>query len=1039
MGAGEGGGGKASIVVQSKLGFLGTAAVFKIDGETRWSANLARWFDWQGPDMDLWLPDLAKRIDELGARDRFLEKLDLLVLQQYDGKALRISGSKAADGIPWEAFVDRSHVIDQFRDRYAPVRSRTEAALPAAPFPRGAPRILLLVGEGGSDFDAVEYLGRLVKAISERLGNHAGGIVLESALLTDDFAALVKEDVPHIVIVFAHGQSKPFPAVKTGAAGKEWLNIGELAGTLTRSSICPPHWVFISCSVGENTSSDDLARFPAAYTELAKRGIATMVAMRSRIRPDVGEAVLLEFVERVLAGEPVARACAMARHAVRASGLADGRWDWAAPAVWADVAAEDPVTWSDAAANLRVRQWEGLRVLRASARDEAIGLRAPAPTHVDRADAWIAHRRVIVSDDTSSSEEFRSALSSVCLAARTVYGKTVVPIIPLATKASYTSRLVGWAMSVRGHLSLTAADKEYAAAIEVLAQGDVHEGIGRLMALQGAFVVFVEAPGRGVADRAIWSTLNEAPDDTVIIVCGADVDVGELGGEWVADIVHAVKDIPELAAKALESAPISMRFWAVLRRPASPAIIAKLADEPEELSHESGVLVEDSGCRAVLADGARREIRRLLGANGIKEALDTYIDRRAESSLSGLRIDPLEELRLFVEAKRHDEAASLSIALCDTDGEYWSGSEWLAFAAVVDRPKIIQRLSSWIRLRVAYAYFARQMLDEVERWLQDFLAGSTEERARCDMMLSEVFKGRTQIEGMWSYAHSAVKALQDDREKASPNLLTAFEMNLARLDLYFNKNAPAACKEFARLLAEIGDPSDSGAAETYVALKRNLAEGLFEFEEFGQAKDTKAARRHLGDAIDVAKQFGLHALASECAYSLAKLEESADTSDIAISALDRCAELAINAKHPLVHRIARLRQYRVRVQHQDHDFDDAAFRGLLRPLDAMTDHAWAARYTAQSRIWAARKVYETSEYDLAAGYLDDVVSMAQDLAGLSTVADLSTLIAAKAGLRAVAEKMGIAFDWEGFAAQSDVAEWLSARMLNPEEIWAEGF
>ncbi len=322
----------------------------QIDGETRWNANLAKWSDWQTPNMDLWLPDLAKRIDELGERDGFLEKLGKLVLHQRDDRALRISGSKAADSIPWEALVDRNFVIDELRDRYAPVRSPTEAALPAGPSPHGTPRILLLVGEGGSDFNAVEYRDRLVKAISERLGSHGLGIVLESAFLTDDLTKLVNNEVPHIVILFAHGQSKPSPAVKRDS--NAWLKIGDLADTLTRSSICPPHWIFISCSVGENASTDELARFPAAYSELAKRGIATMVAMRSRIRPDVGEAILLELVERILAGEPVARACAMARHAVRSSGLADGRWDWAAPAIWAGSAAEDPIAWTDAAASL---------------------------------------------------------------------------------------------------------------------------------------------------------------------------------------------------------------------------------------------------------------------------------------------------------------------------------------------------------------------------------------------------------------------------------------------------------------------------------------------------------------------------------------------------------------------------------------------------------------------------------------------------------------------------------------------------------------
>lgn len=1028
--------GKGSVSVQQKLGFWGATASFKLDGETLWTADLSTWRDWQAPSIDLYQPDLAKRLDELGARDGFLEKLARLVLRDRDDRALRILGGKAADGIPWEALVDRNFAIEERRDQYAPVRSPTEGALPANPAPVGPPRILLLIGEGDGHFDAAESRERLARAIEEGLTSHGQGITLRSAFLTENLAGLVTDWIPHIVIVFAHGRSSPTPAVYKGA--NLWLDIGSLAASLTRSSTCPPHWVFIACSVGENSSADDLARFPAAYLELARSGIATMVAMRSRIRPNVGEAILLELLERLLAGESVAKACAMARHAVRASSLAAGRWDWAAPAVWAGSAAEDPIAWADASANLRARQWDGLRVLRAGMRNEAIGLGTPGANDVDRAKVWIGHSRVLVSKYPSSSEEFLATLSSICVAARRVHGKTIVPIVPLTSKESFTQRMIGWARSVRGHLSLTAADMEYAKALEILSQGDVHEGLGRLMALPDAFVIFVEAPGQGVADKVIWDTLNEAPGETIAVLCGENIDADLLTQHWVADMIHTMNDIPKMAADALKCAPISMGLWAVLRRPASASIIAKLADEPEERSKDSGLLVEDSGCRFVMADGARREIRRLLGADGVQKALDTYIERRSTSTLSGLRNDPLEELRIFAEANRFEEAASLSTALCDADAQYWSGSQWLAFAAVVDRESIIQRLTPSVRLKVAKTYISRQMLGEGEKWLHNFVATTSEELARYDMMLSEIAKGQANIAEMWSRARSAVDALRDDRENAPVYLLQAYEMNLARLDLYFNRNARAACEEFKRLLAQIGDPTDAGTAETCVALKRNLAEGLFEFEACGQPRDVDAAGQHLREAIAVAKDFALLALAAECTYSLAKLEESSGTPDVAISTLDKCAQLATDAKFPLAFRIARLRQYRIRVQYQGHGFDHAAFRGLIRPLDAMIAHAWAARYSAQSRNWAARRSYETGDYENGAKYLTEVLSIAGEVPGLSTVADLFTLITAHSGLKAIAGKTGTGSAWDEFAARSDVAAQLGGDSRTPEQLWEEG-
>lgn len=1021
----------ARIVVED--GLLNATASFCVDGDVRWRSKIGRSYEWLRPDMDLWLPDLASRLDRLLARDSLLSNLQTFLALQGDGGIQRISGSKTADSVPWEAFVDRSPQLSDLHARFAPVRTPDGSNLPASPAPTGSPRILILVGEGGSDFNAANVGLRLTKAIPERIGDPGlTAISVRVAYLWDDIEVMAKEATPHLVVVYAHGRSKPTPAVLV--RDKLWLGVGELADHIAARTTMPPHWVFVSCSVGENPSKDELARFPNAFRELSKRGIATMVAMRARVRPNVGEAFLLELLETLVAGQPMARAAAMARHALRASGLAAGRWDWAAPAVWARSAPDEHIRWSDAQAGLRAGRLEGLRVLRAGTRQPASGLADPGESQRERAAAWIDKKRVAVRTASSSSSALLANLSDICTAARTIHGRTIVPVIPVATHEGYLARLSGWANSVRGELPLDSANAEFAQAVEYLASGDAYEGLCRLLALPNAFVVIAEAPGLSITERALWDALKSAPDDTVLVVCGTDLRSEELGEQWVMDNIDALDDVAARAAAALQHAPISMGFWAALRRPMPPATLAMLAGEPVHHSLESGLLVAASGHKAVLSDSARSELRKALGADKIRAALNEYIDRRSASELSGWNSDVFDELVLFVDAGRDDEVASLATAIC-RDQTHWSETEWLRLAAVVDRPKVIAKLAPSIRLKIATTYVSRQLLEDGEKWLRDFVSSSDAEAAQCDMLRSEIAKARADVPTMWARLEDAIAILK--REPAiHASLLAAYEMNYARLLLYFRHDAVQACKKFQELLAGLGEPDDLAKAETYAALKRNLAEGLFEFEDAGQPKNFEAARHHLAEAVAVAQQWSLLALASECLYSLAKLEESEGRPDVAINELNRCIASAKEAHYPLSHRIAQLRRYRVSVTHQGSGYDETAFRSLLRPLDALTDHAWAARYSAQSRMWAGTLLYRRGEYEPALQYLRDVVKMTNELPALSTKADLATLISANVGLRIVADKAGQPFSWSEFAERADVRELLATIGESAEKHWA---
>ncbi len=1038
-----------SFAVRVGDGTLHSTVNFMQGGQVMDACEVPLWRFWLKRNLDLWRASFKSLIEDLAKRDKFEDKLRSLVIEhaaKVEARSaqgvLPVLGSKTADVIPWEACVEVLDCSERLRLQYRPVRVLEGETLPAPPWLAGQPRVLLLVGDGGEAFDRTTATVSLQDAARKCQVDASGQPVAFELLVAElappvELAADVAGFDPHIVFIYAHGRNDPRPGVLVNYQERQWADLGDLVTSIAGGRPTPPpYWVFIACSIGEGDKHDELARLPLAFTTLVKGGAAAMVAMRSRIHPQVGQAFFAELLERVLSGQSLEYASAGARSALRGSRLSGRRWDWAAPRVWTRVTPTERYRWTDGAANDRTRHLQGLEVLRASLGQPAVGLQEPDRRAHDRARAWSEHGRVSVHSDARAVEA-KATISAICVAAR-LRGKTIVPIVPQSSKDSFAGRLEGWAASVRGALPITEST-DYASALEILARGDAVTGLGRLFTLPLAFVVLFEAPSPygGPYEQAVWETINMSPQDSTIVVCGANAPGVNQTGGWLIDQIEELAKMSDRVAAALNTVPMSMRFFAGLRHPTPISDVAALAKEPPDAVLQTGLLVEDGGYGAVLIDSAREELRSRLGDDAIRSALNDYIDRRASSKTSNfVPSDPLAELAIFIDARRDAQVIALATSICHDDSHQWNVYDWLAFADVVDRPRFIPRLDPWIRLEIANAYVQRQQLDEASRWLANLSPTTNIEYARLETMRSEIAKGESRIDDMREHARQAVAVLEQDENDTDPLLVAGYEMNLARIALYFDHDARAAHEKFQDIIGTVNPGSGPRHAEIVATCLRNNAECLFEFRPFMATVDRQKARTQLEQGIAISTENGLNPLAADCTYSLAKLEEREGRIEPAASALYRCMTLARESNYPLAYHIAAMRKFRLLVEHQEVSFGAAQFRELVSPLDGMLSHAWCARYTAQSRLWAAKRWYNLGQYGDADGALKDVVRIVSDKQlPLTAESDLRTLICAQAGIHMIAGKTGATTDWAMFSAEPRVAKWLVREGASPGRIW----
>ena len=98
-----------------------------------------------------------------------------------------------------------------------------------------------------------------------------------------------------------------------------------------------------------------------------------------------------------------------------------------------------------------------------------------------------------------------------------------------------------------------------------------------------------------------------------------------------------------------------------------------------------------------------------------------------------------------------------------------------------------------------------------------------------------------------------------------------------------------------------------------------------------------------------------------CFYSAAKLDEQQGDWPVARNHLAASAVSARIAGHAVCLRIAEMREFWLGVRHEGAEFEYGLFAARARQLEFLESHAWARRYAAQSRLWAARELERSGD------------------------------------------------------------------------------
>jgi hypothetical protein len=1015
-------------------------------------STIARWSLWQG--FDLRNARLEPGLRKLAEADNLLNRLQLSV-QTAPGSPLPISGTKTADSLPWEAFLA---LFDGFSPvggpvRYVPIRQTDPVGLADVPAVDGAPRMLLLIGDGGTAFDTSE-IGRTFLETARAAGFDADGakgtpLLHALDLPRSDPAAAIRQAAllaPQFVIVYAHGRAKPEPAILLDSKSDSWLRLDDLARCFPER---PLYWIVIACSVGENDGGDDLARWPDAFTLLAAEGAVALLAMRSRIRPVTGRALFGELLGRIAAGESLEYAAAGARQTLLALNSAQGvgLWDWASPAVWTRGSATARYKWTDSRLPDRASARQGLAVLRATVKRDSLGTEPAKVEDVDRARRWIEAKRVylqIPPGGLKNNPEARQRLGDIIEAARSAHGCVVAPIDPAAPDGRFFERVRAWANAMRGLVPLEGVGADYAQSLAALAK-DVQDGVERLVALPGAFVLFFETPPPGFDWNLFKAMIERAPETATLVICGEGAPQDPMLSGWLVDGLDDVKVLAQQVQAALDRHPRALALLALLPRPVTPAALGELTGEAVADGELDMLVVSDSQSGILLKDAARALVRAQLDGDKVAQACEGFVAARREGAAPTLRLDSISELSFLVEAGRVDEAIKGAVALADADSAAWGPVDWMKLGRLLSRLSNASRIvPAPLILEIARSYIERQLAGEALYWLEAAIPAGVGAEARRHMLLSEAFKALADKERMWGHARAAAKLL-DEQIDEDPDLLplwTAARGNLARLHLYFEHNASAAESEMRQVAERLqafvdSAPSDRVARRDLAATRRNLAECLFEFMPFAAQPDQKEeARLLLENAIAEAKAAAALDVAAEAAYSLAKLHEVEGRLGPALESLGACAELARQGQYGLLFRLAELRKFWVGVRRKGEAFDAGRFRSLQLPLESFVDHAWAARYAFQSRIWAARCL-EADNHIAAAFELLETLSLEYDRGPrLSAASDLEKRVITAAGQHVMAGRLNRPSGWLAFAATPPIAAWLQARGgIAPETIW----
>ncbi|WP_141697601.1 hypothetical protein [Bradyrhizobium yuanmingense] len=1000
--------------------------------------DLDAWWWWRKRNLDLYDSNVGARIDAIKGIEKVVQGLAVLAKGRAGG-ILSITGGKIADQMPWEAlergFIDRA--LD-----YHPVRA--DGTIAAAPADRtGALRVALLVGHEGNDktFARDEQLAQLKSAFSASAQVKAR-IADADAIATLDLVAVPSDKDrsdffadadPHAVFYFGHGRAGSVPAIWVGPENGGWLPLERLAGYATNQNPFPASWIFIACSIGEAPSHDAGPAGPEAFRILATRGARAMLAMRARIRPQLGQIVAASLIESLSGKIPLEFAAATARKTARRARQSgtSSLVDWAAPAVWSTVVGPNPPRSADI-----LPQLIAAKLTRVAADDPGVGLGPPDNDVAQTAARWSQDRRVRV-DVAGTDEPALAALFAKIAGAIAAQSPRPTLFVRLRETGSFALRLAEWASSMLAALDGLERETVIGRALRQLSNRDL-DGLEALVGIPDIALIFSSPPN--VGDITAWAIFEGAGADATIVLGYASVNQ-EQRPLWTLDRVDTEATM-QIARDALQNYPATLALLAVLDGPAKREALALITGEASAEMAADLTINMPSGI--VLAPGVRDIVRSTLQDDELARAHQRAFEARR--SVPAL----IESDDIFAPVR--DLAGAGAIELVDFVNAFatrfasdWGAAEWLRLGRSLESARDRwDAIDPRVLLEIASALVERQTLRQALPWLDavqtdDPLLNTTRLSLLSEIAKAEGTPGAQQK--MWRHAQDALRQIQEAKSQSplDPRLRARardMKANIARLNLYFNHDAEGTRVTFTAILDELNRENEATVASSLVATLRNLAECLFEFEPFRSAGAERAeARRHLRRAIDIARRHCLDSLGAEAAYSTAKLDEVESDWAAARDHLTGTIELARSAGHAVCQRIAEMRLFRLSVQHENTPFDHTLFAVRLRKLEFLESHVWAKRYAAQARAWAARELERAGDLAGMRLLLVRNIQLFEPLAQVASDSDKHLVALSHAGL-ASAGAVGNQESWTRFRELSWSAVWIEEHDAHdPSAYW----
>jgi hypothetical protein len=526
-----------------------------VDLDPRWK--------WKLRNFDLYESGAGAQIDGIKGIGDVVQGLAILAKVRAGG-IIPITGDMIADRMPWEALERR--FIDSRLD-YHPVRADGSVQAVAADRP-GPLRVALLVGHEGAEnaFERDRQLALLKTAFSAS-AQVKSRVVDADAITTLDLVAVTSADDrrsffkaadPHVILYFGHGTVRPEPALWAGPQQGGWLSLKQLADYAVNDNPFPASWIFIACSIGEAPRLDAGPAGPEAFRILARHGARAMLAMRARIRPQLGQIVAKSLIESLSAGIPLELAAAAARKTARRARESGTSTliDWAAPAVWSTVVGPKPPRSANIPSQLITA-----KLTRAAADDPGIGLGPPENDVSQTAERWAQARRIRAHVPRADEPSLSALLAKI--------SGTIAALSPRPTlfvrvrgQAPFYLKLAEWAGLILPTLDTLERETVIGRALQRLINRDL-DGLEALAGIPDIALIFSSPPD--AADSTAWSILERAGADTTIVIGYVSANQPERPG-WTLDRIEAEETMQDVR-QALKRYPRTLALAAVVEGP----------------------------------------------------------------------------------------------------------------------------------------------------------------------------------------------------------------------------------------------------------------------------------------------------------------------------------------------------------------------------------------------------------------------------------------------------------------------------------------